>query len=142
MTLYSHGFVRFHDKVNTSGLQNFKKGMAVLILALANYLRDIVSSGGPTMFKARRKMFGFLGFLDGWKMHFPAPWTYQCAKAPHFPYYVPQNTHSPSSLKKPTPLPVQLPIKNMTCWVGKTIYSKKLQQKFFFLRLCCFINFE
>ena len=54
-----------------SGLPNFKKGMAILILGLANYLLDIVSPRGPTMFKAGKK-FWVLGFLDGQKMHFPA----------------------------------------------------------------------
>ena len=93
------------------GLPNFKKGMAILILALVNYLLDIVSPRGPTMFKARRKILGF--GVPRWPENaFPSlvPWTYQCAKAPHFLYYVPQNTNSPSSLKKPTPLPVQVQI--------------------------------
>ena len=85
--------------------------MVILILALANYLLDIVPPRGPTMFKAGRKILGF--GVPRWPGNaFPSlvPWTCQCAKVPHFLHYVPQNTHSPSSLKKPTPLPVQLPV--------------------------------
>ena len=41
------------------GLSNFKESMAILILALANYLLDIVSPGGSTMFGAGRKKLGF-----------------------------------------------------------------------------------
>ena len=73
--------------------------MAILILALANYLFDIVSPADPTMFKAGRKILGF--GVPRWPENaFPSlvPWTYQCVKAPHFLYYVPQNAHSPSSL--------------------------------------------
>ena len=68
-----------------AGLTNFKKGMAILILTLANYLLDIVSPGGPTMFKAGREILGF-GVLRWPGNAFPSlvPWTYQCAKAPHF----------------------------------------------------------
>ena len=82
-----------------SGLLNFKKGMAILILALVNYLLDIVSPGDPTMFKAGRKMLGF-GVPRWLEKAFPSlvSWTYQYAKAPHFLYYLPQNTYSPSSL--------------------------------------------
>ena len=42
-----------------SGLPNFNKAMAILILALANYLLDIVSPGGPTMFGAGEKILSF-----------------------------------------------------------------------------------
>ena len=92
--------------IELAWLPNFKKGMAILILALANYLFDIVSPGGPTMFKAGRKILGF-GVPRWTENAFLSlvPWTYQYAKAHHFLYYVPQSTHSPSSLKKPTPLP-------------------------------------
>ena len=89
----------FTNTVKYAGLPNFKKVMAILILAPANYLLDLVSPGGPTMFGARRKILGFR--VPRWLENaFPSlvPWTYQCAKAPHFLYYVPQNTHSPSSL--------------------------------------------
>ena len=41
------------------GLPNFKKATAILILALANYLLDIVSRGGPTMFGAGEEILGF-----------------------------------------------------------------------------------
>ena len=81
------------------GLPNFKKGMAILILTLANYFLDIVSPGDPTMFKAGREILGF--GVSRWPENaFPSlvPWTCQCSKAPHFLYYVQQNTHSPSSL--------------------------------------------
>ena len=85
--------------------------MAILILPLANYLLDIVSPGEPTIFGAGGKMLGF--GLSRWPENaFPslAPWTYQCAKAPHFLYYVPRNINSPASSKKPFLLPVQLPL--------------------------------
>ena len=110
-----------------SGLPNFKKGMVILILALANYLLDIVSPGGPTMFKGRKKILGFE--VPRWPENpFPSlvPWTCQCAKAPHFLYYVPQNTHSPTSLKKPTPLPVQLLVQ-----ISVTSNSTVLNSKFY-----------
>ena len=101
----------FTNTAKYAGLPNFKKVMAIVILVPANYLLDLVSPGGPTMFGARRKILGFR--VPRWPENaFPSlvPWTYQCAKAPHFLYYVPQSIHSPSSLKKPTPLPVQLPV--------------------------------
>ena len=68
-----------------SGLLNFKKSMAILILALANFLLDMVRPGDPTMFKAGTKILGF--GVPRWPENaFPsfAPWIYQCAKAPHF----------------------------------------------------------
>ena len=85
--------------VELAWLPNFKKGMAILILALANYFFNIVSPGDPTMFKAGRKILD-LGVPRWLENAFPSlvPCTYQCAKAPHFLYYAPQNTHSPSSL--------------------------------------------
>ena len=43
-----------------TGLPNFKKATAILILALANYLLDIVSVRGPTIWN-RRENFGFWG---------------------------------------------------------------------------------
>ena len=78
-----------------TGLLNFKKHMAILILALANYLLNIVSLRGPTMFGAGMKILGF-GVPRWAENAFPSlvPWIYQCAKAPHFLYYVPQNIHS------------------------------------------------
>ena len=85
--------------------------MAIQILAPVSYLLDVVSPGGSTMFGARRKILGF--GVPGWPENaFPSlvPLTYQCAKAPHFLYYVPQSIRSPSTLKKPTLLPVQLPV--------------------------------
>ena len=94
-----------------SGLQNFKKAMAILILALANYLLDIVSPGEPTMFGTRGKMLGF--GVSRWPENaFSSliPRTYQCAKASHFLYHVPRNINSPASSKKPFLLPVQLPL--------------------------------
>ena len=110
-----------------AGLPNFKKGMAILILALANYLLDIVSPGGPAKFKAGKKIFCF-GVPRSPENAFPSlvPWTCQCAKAPHFLYYVPQNTHSPSSLKKPTPLPVQLLVQ-----ISVTSNSTALNSRFY-----------
>ena len=94
-----------------TGFLNFKKAMAILILALVNYLLDIVSPGGPNMFGAWGKIlcFGVPRWLEN---AFPSiiPWTYQCAKAPHLLYYVPRNIPLPVSFKKPTPLPVQLPV--------------------------------
>ena len=60
------------------GLLNFKKGMAILILALAKYLLDIVSPGGSTMFRAWWKKLGF--GVPRWPENaFPSlvPWTYQ-----------------------------------------------------------------
>ena len=70
-----------------TGLPNFKKVMATLILAPANYLLDIVSPGGPTMFGAGMKILGF--GVPKWPENAflsLVPWTYQCAKAPHFRY--------------------------------------------------------
>ena len=60
-----------------TGLPNFKKGMVILILAPANYLLDIVSPGGPTIFGARRKILGF-GVPRWLENVFPSlvPWTY------------------------------------------------------------------
>ena len=115
-----------------AGLTNFKKGMTILILTLANYLLDIVSPGGPTMFKAGREILGF-GVLRWPGNAFPSlvPWTYQCAKAPHFLYYVPQNTHSPSSLKKPTPLPVQLPVQ-ISVTSNSTVLNSRFYRSFLF----------
>ena len=46
-----------------------------------------------------------------------------------------------TKLSSPVLLAFQLSIKNRTCCVRETVYSKKSQQKIF-LRLCCFINFE
>ena len=68
--------------------------MAILILALENYLLDIVSPGDPTMFKAGWKILGF-GVPRRSENAFPSLviWTYQCAKAPNFLYYEPENTH-------------------------------------------------
>ena len=109
------------------GLPNFKKGMAILILALVNYLLDIVSPRGPTMFKARRKILGF--GVPRWPENaFPSlvPWTCQCAKEPYFLYYVPQNTHSPSSSKKPTSLLVQLLVQ-----ISVTSNSTVLNSRFY-----------
>ena len=42
-----------------AGLPNFKKAIAILILALANYLLDIVSPRCPNMFGAGGKTLGF-----------------------------------------------------------------------------------
>ena len=106
--------------------------MAILILALANCLLDIMSPGGPTTFKARRKILGF--GVPRWPENaFPSlvPWTYQCAKAPHFLYYVPQNTHWPSSLKKSTPLPVQLPVQ-VSVTSNSTVLNSRLYCSFLF----------
>ena len=63
------------------------------------------------MFGAAEKILS-LGFLDDRKMYFLALFHghISVAKAPHFLYYTPQNIHSPASLKKPTTLPVQLPV--------------------------------
>ena len=86
--------------------------LAILNLALVNYLLDIVPPGDPTMFRACGKIFGF--GVPRWPENaFPSlvPWTYQCAKTPHFLYFIQQNIHSPAaSLKKTTPLQVQLPV--------------------------------
>ena len=79
------------------------------------------------MFKAGRKILGF--GVPRWPENaFPSlvPWTCQCAKAPHFLYYVPQNTHSPTSLKKPTPLPVQLLVQ-----ISVTSNSTALNSRFY-----------
>ena len=43
-----------------TGLPNFKKATAILILALANYLLDTVSPRGPTIWN-RRENFRFWG---------------------------------------------------------------------------------
>ena len=106
--------------------------MAILILALVNYLFDVVSPGGPTTFGARQKILGF--WVPRWLENaFPSlvPWTCQCAKAPHFLYYVPQNTHSPSSLKKPTPLPVQLPVQ-ISVTSNSTVLNSRFYHSFLF----------
>ena len=106
--------------------------MVVLILALANYLLHIMSLGGPTMFKAGRKILGF-GVPRWPENEFPSfvPWTYQCARAPHFHFYVPQNIHSPSSLKKPTPLPVQLPVQ-ISVTSNSTVLNSRFYRSFLF----------
>ena len=54
--------------LDCTGRPNLKKGMAILILALANYLLNIVSPKGPTMFGAGMNILGFRVP----KMHFPA----------------------------------------------------------------------
>ena len=115
-----------------TGLPNFKKGMAILILALANYLLDIVSLRGPTMFKAGRNILDF-GVPQWLENAFPSlvTWTCHCAKAPHFLYYVPQNIHSPSSLKKPTPLPVQLPVQ-ISVTSNSTVLNSRFYRSFLF----------
>ena len=96
-----------------SGVLNFKHSLAILYLALSNYLLDIVSPGGPTVFGVGGKILGF-GVPRQPENAFPSlvPWTYQCAKGPHFLCFVPQNIHSSASLKKPTPLPVRQPVQN------------------------------
>ena len=106
--------------------------MAILILALANYLLDIVSPGGPTMFGVWRKILG-LGVPRWPENAFPSlvPWTYHCAKALHFLYYVPQNTPSPASLKKPTPLPVQLPVQ-ISVTSNSTVLNSRFYRSFLF----------
>ena len=75
--------------------------MAILILALANYLLHKVSPGGPTMFGAGQKVSGF--GIPRWSENAcPSlvPWTYQCAKAPSFLCFLPWDNHSPAFFKK------------------------------------------
>ena len=87
--------------------------------------RLIVSRGGPTMFGARGKILGFgVPISPENALTSLVPWIYQCAKAPHFLYYVPRNIHSPGSLKKPTPLPVQLPVQISVTSKGTVLNSK------------------
>ena len=87
--------------------------------------RLIVSRGGPTMFGARGKILGFgVPISPENALTSLVPWIYQCAKAPHFLYYVPWNIHSPGSLKKPTPLPVQLPVQISVTSKGTVLNSK------------------
>ena len=52
---------RLHGKIKIPCpvLPNFLKAMVILILALANYLLDIVSPRCPTMFGAEEKILGF-----------------------------------------------------------------------------------
>ena len=96
---------------NIPELQNFKKAIASLILAQANYLRDQHHLEAPPCLEPKGKfwVFGVPRWLEN---AFPSlvPQAYQCAKAPYLLYYVPQNIHSPASLKKPTLLQVQLPV--------------------------------
>ena len=84
----------------TQGFWISKKAMVILIVAMVNYLLDIVSPGGSIMFGTGGKIvvFGVSRWLE---KVFPSLvlWTFQCAKAPHFLYYVPQNIHSLASLK-------------------------------------------
>ena len=42
-----------------SGVLNFKNSMAILYLALSNYLLDIVSPGGSIVFGVGEKILGF-----------------------------------------------------------------------------------
>ena len=107
---------------------NFKQAMVILILSLANYLLDIMSLSGPTLFRARGKILGFE--VCRWLENaFPSlvRWTYQFAKAPHFLYYVPQNILSPASLKEPTPLPVQFSVTS-----GCTVLNSRFYRSFLF----------
>ena len=60
--------------------------------------------------------------LDSREMHCPD--LCQCAKAPHFLYYVPRNIHSPASLKKLTPLPVQLQVQISVASNGIVLNSR------------------
>ena len=104
---------RLHGKIKIPCpvLPNFLKAMVILILALANYLLDIVSPRGPTMFGAGGKVLGF--WIPRWSENaFSSlvPWTYRCTKAPNFMYYVPRFIQSPASLKRPTPFSVQLTV--------------------------------
>ena len=117
---------------NISGLPNFKKAMAILTLALANYLLDIVSLGRPTMFGAGGKVLSFR--VSKWPENtFSSlvPWTYQCAKIPHFLHYVPRNIHSPASLKKATPLRFQLPVQIAVTSKG-TVLNSRFYRSFIF----------
>ena len=115
-----------------TGFLNFKKAMAILILALVNYLLDIVSPGGPNMFGAWGKIlcFGVPRWLEN---AFPSiiPWTYQCAKAPHLLYYVPWNIHLPVFFKKPTPLPNQLPVQ-ISVTSNDTVLNSRFYCSFLF----------
>ena len=75
----------FTNTAKYAGLPNFKKVMAILILAPANYLLDLVSPGGPTMFGARRKILGFK--VPRWPENpFPTkyPFTFHLKKANSF----------------------------------------------------------
>ena len=84
------------------------------------------------MFGARMKILGF-GAPRWPENPFPSlvPWTYQGAKAPHFLYYVPQNIYSSSSLKKPTPLPVQLPVQ-ISVTSNSTVLHSRFYRSFLF----------
>ena len=84
------------------------------------------------MFGARIKILSF-GVPRQLENAFPSlvPWTYQCAKAPHFLYYVPQNIHSLSSLKNPTPLPFQLLVQ-ISVTSNSTVLSSRFYRSFVF----------
>ena len=111
--------------INLPGLPNFKKAMAILVLALANYLLDIVSSRGPNMVGARGEILCF-GVPRWPKNAFPSlvPWTNHCAKALHFLYYVPQNIYLPASLKNPDQLLVQMSVTSNDTVLNSRFYRR------------------
>ena len=55
---WNQKFENSSKQLNTR-LPNFKKAMVILILALANYLLDIVSPSSPAMCGAEEKILGF-----------------------------------------------------------------------------------
>ena len=62
-SMLAYALLAFPEYINKisyhAGLLNFKKAMAILIVAMVNYLLDIVSPGGSIMFGARGKIVVF-----------------------------------------------------------------------------------
>ena len=106
--------------------------MAILILALPNYLLHKVSPGGPTIFGAGQKVSGF--GIPRWSENAcPSlvPWTYQCAKTPSFMCFLPWIFIHLPSLKKQTPLSVQLPVQ-ISVTSNSTVLNSRFYLSFLF----------
>ena len=107
------------------GLPNFKKAMAILILASLILILILILDLGFGVPRCPKNAFPSL-----------VPWTCHCHKAPHFlflkrqvnGYFVvhrPRNIHSPASLKKPVQLQVQISVASNSIVLNSTFYCSE-----------------
>ena len=90
----------FYVRKNQFWVPNFKKAMAILILALGNYS----VSRRPHHVWNKRENFRFWGSqMTGKCISQPCSMDTSVYQSTPFLYYVPKKIHSPASLKNPTP---------------------------------------